>query len=265
MYSFTSRVRYSEVDERGVLTPVALMNYLQDCSLFQTESLGFGPAHAEEVGLRWLLSTWQIEIDRLPHFCDEIRVSTWAASFKGLFASRNFMVEDVAAAQTIVRADSRWFMFDDATGRPVRAPESEVAPYADDLANDAPLPLPPMGRKIGVPDEGGVDAEPIHVTPSLIDTNHHVNNAQYVSIALSLLPRDLRVAKLDVQYIAAAKLGCAICPRVYALPSDPTGPADSASPADPGAPSVSATAETPGYLVSLNAPDATPYAVVRVR
>ena len=33
MYSFDSRVRYSECDENGVLALVPMMNYLQDLSL----------------------------------------------------------------------------------------------------------------------------------------------------------------------------------------------------------------------------------------
>lgn len=42
MYSFDSRVRYSECDEKGVLALVPMMNYLQDCSTFQCEEVGRG-------------------------------------------------------------------------------------------------------------------------------------------------------------------------------------------------------------------------------
>ena len=37
MYTFDSRVRYSETDEEGNLSVVGIMNYLQDCSTFQSE------------------------------------------------------------------------------------------------------------------------------------------------------------------------------------------------------------------------------------
>lgn len=42
IYTFDSRVRYSEVDHQGTLTLPALMNYLQDCSTFQSEDIGVG-------------------------------------------------------------------------------------------------------------------------------------------------------------------------------------------------------------------------------
>ena len=41
-YEFDSRVRYSEVDSRGRLTWPALMDYFQDCSVFQSEMLHLG-------------------------------------------------------------------------------------------------------------------------------------------------------------------------------------------------------------------------------
>lgn len=42
MYTFGSRVRYSETDECGRLTLTGIMNYLQDCSTFQSEDIGLG-------------------------------------------------------------------------------------------------------------------------------------------------------------------------------------------------------------------------------
>ena len=36
MYTFDSRVRYSETDEEGRLTVTGIINYMQDCSTFQS-------------------------------------------------------------------------------------------------------------------------------------------------------------------------------------------------------------------------------------
>ena len=48
MYSFEGRVRYSECDDAGRLSLVSLINYFQDCSTFQSESLGLGIARLSE-------------------------------------------------------------------------------------------------------------------------------------------------------------------------------------------------------------------------
>ena len=42
MYSFDSRVRFSEVDETQELRVTSLINFFQDCSTFQSESIGLG-------------------------------------------------------------------------------------------------------------------------------------------------------------------------------------------------------------------------------
>lgn len=48
IYTFDSRVRYSETDHRGTMTLTALMNYLQDCSTFQSEDIGLGVSMLRE-------------------------------------------------------------------------------------------------------------------------------------------------------------------------------------------------------------------------
>ena len=42
MYTFDSRVRFSEVDHTELLTLPGLVNYFQDCSTFQSEDIGYG-------------------------------------------------------------------------------------------------------------------------------------------------------------------------------------------------------------------------------
>ncbi len=225
MYSFSSRVRYSEVGEGGTLSPAALLSYLQDGALFQSEALGVGVSHANEVRRRWLLAAWEVRIAELPRFADEIVVSTWATSFKGLFARRNFTLD--RAGERLVCADSLWFMYDDDTGRPMRPPAEEIAPYEADL-RAVPLDMPPVQRRIDRPG-AGVPMPPVAVTQAYIDTNHHVNNAQYVNIALGALseatlrpePAPARrigpLRRLDVRYCTAARLGDTIYPRIHPL------------------------------------------------
>ena len=214
MYSFTSRVRYSEIGQDGRLTIPALVDYLQDCTTFGSEELGLGPAHTAKTGLAWLLSAWEIEISELPRFGEKICVSTWATGFAGLRASRNFTVRregDEAGAAPLVRADSSWFMFDANKGRPVRTPKEESTPYLEDARDDAPLDLPPIPRMVRVEGEG-VAACPITVTGAHLDTNHHVNNAQFISLAGECLPKNFTVHRMRAEYKQQAHLGDVLHP-----------------------------------------------------
>lgn len=253
MYSFASRVRYSEVDESGTLSIAAMLNYLQDCSLFQSEGLGVGVAHTMEARRRWLLAAWQVEIVALPRFTEEIVVSTWATGFESLYARRNFTIARPDGT-LLVRADSRWFMYDDALARPIRPPAEEIEPYRGDLEGDDPLDMPPMHRRIRVEGAGEI-RPPLVVSAAHIDTNHHVNNAQYVAMALGVLPEGTgaRAHWLDVQYCTAARLGDVVTPVVYV--GDGSLTVQLCAPAEASGAEPVGAAATPGV----------PYAIVRVR
>ena len=43
-YTFGSRIRFSEVDHTMRITLPGIVNYFQDCSIFQSEGLGRGVA-----------------------------------------------------------------------------------------------------------------------------------------------------------------------------------------------------------------------------
>ena len=64
MYSFESKVRYSEVGEDTRMTLYSVLNYFQDCSVFHSESVGRGTAVQGELGRAWVLTGWQIEFRR---------------------------------------------------------------------------------------------------------------------------------------------------------------------------------------------------------
>ena len=63
-YSFKGRVRYSEIGEDGCLTLPGIQNYYQDCCTFQSEEIGQGMEALEERQRAWVLSSWQIVVNR---------------------------------------------------------------------------------------------------------------------------------------------------------------------------------------------------------
>ena len=54
MYTFNSRVRYSETDEYGQLSLVGIINYMQDCSTFQSEDARVGVEYLDSNHKAWL-------------------------------------------------------------------------------------------------------------------------------------------------------------------------------------------------------------------
>lgn len=206
MFEYPYHVRYSEVGHRGLMTAPALINAFQDCSTFQSEALGVGMAWLRNEQRAWVLTHWQIVVDRYPSLCEEIAVGTFANSFKGFTAKRNFYIKD-NAGKYIARAQSSWAFIDLSTGRPTRPTPAHIDPYG----SHDPLELPAEDRRVKLPDVLE-QREPIIVRRGLIDTNEHVNNCQYVQMALELLPRETAPTSIRVDYRRAAVLGDTIYP-----------------------------------------------------
>lgn len=208
IYTFDSRVRYSEVDHKGTLTLPAVMNYLQDCSTFQSEDIGVGLSVLRGKKRAWLLSYWQVEIRRFLKLGEKVTAGTLATGFKGFFGNRNFYIDD-AGGNRVVCANSIWVFIDTETGRPTRPGKEDIIPYG----LETPLEMEYEGRKILLP-EAAQALEPFPVRKAHIDTNEHVNNSQYIQMAMDILPGDIQVHKLRVDYKKAAVMGDTIFPRV---------------------------------------------------
>ena len=209
MYQFKSRVRYSETGVDARLSLMGIMNYMQDCSTFQSEDCGVGLAYLEEKNRAWLLSSWQIQILRRPALGEEITVCTWPYEIKGIYGLRNFTLMD-GTGEYLVKANSCWFLLDTEAGKPVRVTREDVDAYGDE---EPKLSMDYAPRKIRLPEN--LEEKPsFPVRKYHIDTNEHVNNCQYVQMALEMIPEDSKIKELRVEYKKSAVLGDVIYPKV---------------------------------------------------
>ena len=206
MYSFDSRVRYCEVGEDKKLTLDGIINYFQDSSTFQSEELEIGVDMLEKLHRVWALSSWQIVIERYPALCEEIRISTWPYGFQGFCGSRNFTMTD-RDGKLLAWANSLWSFLDTQTGRPARVPEEIVKKYV--LEDRLDMDYAP--RKLPMP-ENGEAGEPFAVQKHHLDTNHHVNNGQYIQMAREYVPEGFPIRQMRAEYKKSALLGNMIYP-----------------------------------------------------
>lgn len=208
MYTFDSRIRYSETDSEGRLTLLSLLNYFQDCSTFQSEDAGNGVEAMREKKLAWVLNAWQIVPFRYPKLGERVTIGTLPYEFQKFIGYRNFVMLD-REGNYLAKANSIWSLINMETGRPVVATPEIMAGYAIEER----IPMDYADRKIAVP-AGGERREAITIMPHHLDTNHHVNNGQYVLIAQEFLPEKSSVKQLRVEYKKQAFLGDRLCPYV---------------------------------------------------
>ena len=209
-YYFDSRIRYSELDENLCLPLHGLINYFQDCSTFQSEELGIGVQYLKEKRRLWVLTSWQIEILRYPPLGERIRTGTWACGFHGFIGERNFVME-TEEGEMLACAYSEWAYMDLDAGRPVRADAGEMERYG----MEEPLPMEYAGRKIVVPKEQKF-LEPVTVHTHHLDSNHHVNNGQYIHMAQDYLPEGFEIGQMRAEYKKSALLNDVLVPEAFA-------------------------------------------------
>lgn len=232
MYTFDSRVRYSEITEDGTLSVNSIIDYMQDCTNFHSEDLGVGLAWHKENQLMWVLNSWQIVIESYPKMGERITIGTQAYGFEKMLGYRNFLITD-EAGNCVAKANSVWVLMDLKKNRP-----TIVTPEIGDIYGTAePLEMEYAPRKIKIP-SGGVEKEGFVVREYHLDTNHHVNNRQYVQMAMTVLDRKEKIRELRVEYRKQAVLGDEIIPAVCNV-------------------------NDREVIVALNAADGKPYAVVQ--
>lgn len=209
MYSFNSKVRYSEIDSEGKLTLYAILNYLQDASTFHSEALHLGIEYLKEKQLAWVLSYWQVDVLRYPEMGEEIVIGTFPYEFKGFIGYRNFVIKD-SKDNVLVMANSIWTLMDIQKGRPAKPTPEMLTGYV----LEPKLSMEYLERKIIVPSVEESKMEKLTIRKHNIDTNQHVNNAQYVEIAREVLSGSETISEVRVEYKKAAVLGDVMIPRI---------------------------------------------------
>ena len=163
----------------------------------------------------WVINYWELNIYRLPKLCDYVTVGTYPYAFKGCFGFRNFYMKD-DKNEYIVKANSMWTLVDTLSSRPSKAPQFISQAY--ELEEKLDMTYNP--RKVLIPETDDVltlEKDPIHIQLHHLDSNHHVNNGQYVKLAMSALGEEENISSLRIDYRKQAHLGDTIYPVVYKI------------------------------------------------
>ena len=208
MFSFKSRVRYSELDKDQKLDLISIINYFQDCSTFQSEEIGKGIAYLKSINRVWLLNSWQIVVKRYPTLGEEITISTWAHDFKSMYGYRNFLLSD-KDGNHLAYANSIWVYLDTSTNFPIKITPKDTEGYVI----SEPFNMEYAPRKIPLP-KNLTTLSSFLVVRSNIDTNNHVNNGQYIKMAQEYLPDSFPIGQVRAEYKMSAVLGDTIVPMI---------------------------------------------------
>ena len=210
MYSLIYKVTTSTCDSEGKLKLYSALQMMQDCSEMWIDSEPQVKDYFTRENMAQLLASRQVEIVRVPDFKEELTVTTSVYGMKPMFGFRNTFIYD-AEGKPCYRTWSMGAFVDKANGKLKRVDDT----VAGSLLIEPQLEMNYKDRRIMLPKTEGEVLEPVKVMRADIDYNKHLNNANYVRMAMELLPEDFEIKGLRVEYRVAAKLGDMLVPTIY--------------------------------------------------
>ena len=210
MYSLKYKVTTSTCDSEGRLKLYSALQMMQDCSEMWIDSEPVVKQYFTEQNMAQLLASRQVEVIRVPEFKEELTVTTSVYGMKPMFGFRNTFIYD-EEGKPCYKTWSMGAFVDKSNGKLKRVDDS----VANSLLIEPQLEMNYKDRRIILPKEGGIRLDPIKVLRADIDYNRHVNNANYVRMAMELLPEEFEVKGLRMEYRVAAKMGDMLTPTVY--------------------------------------------------
>ncbi len=212
MYSLNYQVTTSTCDSEGKLKLYSALQMMQDCSEMWIDSEPGVKQYFTEQNMAQLLATRQVEVIRVPDYKEKLTVTTSVYGMKPMFGFRNTFIYD-SEGKPCYRTWSMGAFVDKTAGKLKRVDDATIA----SMTLEPQLEMNYKDRRIILPKEDGTVLDPIRVLRADIDYNKHVNNANYVRMAMELLPEGFMVHGLRVEYRVAAKLGDVLIPTIYEI------------------------------------------------
>ena len=212
MYTLDYLVTTSTCDSEGRLKLYSALQMMQDCSEMWIDSEPAARKFFDDNNMTQLLATRQVEVIRVPRFKERLSVTTSIYEVMPMYGFRNTFIRD-AQGNPCYRTWSMGAFVDLATGKLARISDDAIA----SLTLEPKQEMNYRGRRISLPKQDGTVMDPVRVMRADIDYNRHMNNANYVRIAMELLPEGFEVRDMRVEYRIAARLDDLLTPTVYSI------------------------------------------------
>jgi medium-chain acyl-[acyl-carrier-protein] hydrolase len=157
--------------------------------------------------LFWVLSRIYFQVEKYPAWQDKITLSTWSAGTDGMYAYREYIVEN-EHGEVLLRASTAWLILDMETHKifMLRDYKTTFPTRTESNACRSPKRIKP-----------GVHPEKMNFYPVLfseLDINKHFNSVKYVERVLDDFGIDFlnsyEPAELEVNYLKEGQFGDSI-------------------------------------------------------
>ena len=187
-YQQNYRVPFYESDALKKMRLSSILAAALQISGDQSAQLGRADSWvAEQYNLFWAVIEYEMEINRLPEFNENIVIETEATSYNKFFCYRNFWFKD-EAGQLLLEIHSTWVLMRRDSRKVERVLDEIVAPYQSEKISK--IIRPHQFLKLEQFVQPVKTVYPVRF--SALDMNGHVNNAKYYEWAADMIDFDFR-------------------------------------------------------------------------
>ncbi|BBE19746.1 acyl-ACP thioesterase [Aquipluma nitroreducens] len=197
-------IKSYHTNQYGQASISSLFNILIEAAWAHAQVMDWGYDSLKSNNLFWVLSRMYFQVEKYPSWQDEITLNTWSAGTDGMYAYREYIVEN-DKGEVILRASSAWLILDMETRKIFRLNDfRDTFPKRIDAnACRAPKRIKPDAH-----------SETLNYYPVLfseLDINQHFNSVKYVERVLDDFGIDFlnahEPAELEVNYLKEGQAG----------------------------------------------------------
>ena len=203
-FEYSMKIPFDMSDVNGYIKIPQLILLSLQVSGMQSIELGMSDMYIlENYNLVWIITDYNMKIERLPVFDEKITIETYAKSHNRLFCYRAFNIKD-EAGNTIIEMVATFVLMDRDT-RKVHPVMSEITDAFDSEFSKIMLRGPRFKEL-----EGGVEQE-YRVRFYDLDMNGHVNNSKYLDWVFEVMGADFLTQhvpkKVHLKYVKEVLAG----------------------------------------------------------
>ncbi|MDY0132310.1 MAG: thioesterase [Desulforegulaceae bacterium] len=192
------RVLYSDVDFKGQIKAVKILNLCQDIASRHSYQLGLSALHLGEKGKIWVVHRYELEFKKRPFWDEVFKIRTWRYPFKKLYEMRRFDFLD-SNNDVFVKGLCSWVIVDKKTKRPSRLDRTIEEKFCFEPKNPEVF-----AAEIKSPLNPVLKSE-FKALRDDIDFNNHVNNTSYLKWAKECIDEDdfknKNLKKIEILYL----------------------------------------------------------------
>lgn len=110
------------IDENRHMNNVWAVQWIQDISIAHSDSVGATDV-MYQFGCGWMIHTQFVEYKNQAFLGDEVRGTTWVASYSKVMSVRKCCFERVSDGKVVFESETQWVLMDMKKGRPFAIPQ----------------------------------------------------------------------------------------------------------------------------------------------